>query len=186
MPCDEKHPVNPICHYGASKYSAEHYLYLYRFLYGIDYVILRYANVYGPRQDPRGEAGVISIFLDRIAKKQIPVINGDGTQTRDFVYVGDVAKANLLALEKNTEKMKSRIFNIGFGRETSVNEIYNEIKKATKANIDAKHGPAIPGEVYKIYLDCSLAKKELGWNAEIDIREGILKATEWFMQNPKQ
>ncbi|PIN86338.1 UDP-glucose 4-epimerase [Candidatus Woesearchaeota archaeon CG10_big_fil_rev_8_21_14_0_10_44_13] len=177
MPCDEKHPVHPICPYGASKYAAEQYFFLYNFLYRIDYTILRYANVYGPRQDPKGEAGVISIFLDRISKGQVPVINGDGRQTRDFVYVGDVARANLLALEKST---KSRIFNIGFGKETSVNQIYSEIKKATKSGIDARHGQAIPGEVYRIYLYAGLAKKELGWKPGVVLSEGIKKTAEWF------
>lgn len=177
MPCDEKHPVHPISHYGASKYAAEQYFFLYNFLYKLDYTILRYSNVYGPRQDPRGEAGVISIFLDRITKNQTPIINGDGNQTRDFIYVGDVAKANLLALEKNT---KSRIFNIGFGKETSVNDIFAEIKKAAKTKLKAKHGPAIPGEVYRIYLDHGLAGKELGWKPEVVLSEGIRKTVEWF------
>lgn len=182
MPCDEKHPIRPICPYGASKYAAEQYFYLYRFLYQLDYIILRYSNVYGPRQDPRGEAGAISIFLDRISKKQTPVINGDGTQTRDFVYVGDVARVNLIALEKNTENMKSRIFNIGFGKETSVNEVYEEIGKAAGSSIEAKHGPAIPGEVYRIYLNAGLAKKELGWEPKIGLSAGIKKTAEWFSE----
>lgn len=177
MPCDEKHPVHPISHYGASKYAAEQYFFLYNFLYKLDYTILRYSNVYGPRQDPKGEAGVISIFLDRITKNQTPIINGDGRQTRDFVYVGDVAKANLLALEKKT---KNRILNIGFGKETSVNDIFAEIKKATRTRIDAKHGPPIQGEVYRIYLKCSLSESELGWKPEIGLSEGIRKTVEWF------
>ncbi|MFC1729973.1 SDR family oxidoreductase [candidate division KSB1 bacterium] len=177
MPCDEKHPVNPISHYGASKFAAEHYFYLYNFLYKIDYIILRYSNVYGPRQDPKGEAGVVSIFIEKLMAGKIPTINGDGKQTRDFVFVGDVARANLLALEKNPE---NKVFNIGFGKETSVNEIYSEIEEATGSDIKAKHGPAIPGEVYKIYLECNLAKQELKWEPMVGIEEGIGRTTEWF------
>lgn len=177
IPCDEGHPVNPVSHYGVSKHSAEHYLFLYNSLYKLDYTILRYANVYGPRQDPKGEAGVISIFLGRIARGQAPTINGDGKQTRDFVYVEDVARANLLALERST---KSRIFNIGCSVETSVNEIYAEIKKAAGKDIEAKHGPAIPGEVFRISLNCKLAEKELGWKPAVSLKEGIARTAAWF------
>ncbi|MBU0536065.1 MAG: NAD-dependent epimerase/dehydratase family protein, partial [Nanoarchaeota archaeon] len=120
IPCNELHPVNPICHYGVSKHAAEHYFFLYKYLYRIDYVILRYSNVYGPRQDPKGEAGVISIFLDKIKNQEKPNIFGDGEQTRDYVYVSDVARENLLALESQSQ---TSIFNIGTGRETSVNQL---------------------------------------------------------------
>lgn len=176
MPCDEKHPVNPICHYGVSKHAAEHYFFLYNFLYGLDYVILRYANVYGPRQDPKGEAGVIAIFMGRIKEGKKPLIFGDGKKTRDYAFVSDVAMSNLLALEKKT---KSRIFNIGTGKETSVNEIYTLIKKASGTKIDAEHVDPVPGEVERIKLDCSLAKKELGWQPEVQIEEGIKRTFEW-------
>lgn len=181
MPCNEKHPVNPICHYGVSKHAAEHYFFLYKHLYGVDYTILRYSNVYGPRQDPKGEAGVISIFLGKIKSKDTPHIFGDGKQTRDYVYAGDVARANLLALERKT---KSKIFNIGTGKETSVNEIYSLIKSATKTKIEAVHTDPVPGEVRRVALDCSLAAKELGWKPEVDLAAGIKKTVEWF--NKKQ
>lgn len=178
MPCDEKHPVNPICHYGASKYSAEHFFYVYSYLYGLDYVILRYSNVYGPRQDPRGEAGVISIFLDKLLKGEQPKIFGDGEQTRDFVYVGDVAMANLLALEKNPS---SKIINIATEKRTSVNLIYNELKAILKSSISPVHTPPVPGEVRHISLAISLARAELGWKPSIEIKEGLKKTAEWFV-----
>ncbi|MFC1753815.1 NAD-dependent epimerase/dehydratase family protein, partial [Thermoproteota archaeon] len=177
LPCDEKHAVNPVSHYGVSKHAAEHYFFLYNYLYKIDYVILRYSNVYGPRQDPKGEAGVISIFLARINEDKKPQIFGDGEQTRDYVFVGDVARANLLALEKET---KSTIFNIGTGKETSVNELYALIKKATETEIIAEHTDPIPGEVQKISLDCSLVEKDLGWIPKVDIESGINQTVEWF------
>ncbi|MCX8147366.1 MAG: SDR family oxidoreductase [Candidatus Woesearchaeota archaeon] len=180
LPCDEKHPLNPICHYGVSKHSAEHYFYLYNFLYGIDYIILRYSNVYGPRQDPKGEAGVISIFLERIKNNKEPLIFGDGEQTRDYVYVEDVAYSNLIALEKDTKNAKHRIFNIGTGKETSVNEIFRLIKEETGTKINARHIEAVPGEVKRVCLDISLAKKELNWIPKTDLREGIRKTVGWF------
>ena len=179
LPCDEKHPAHPISHYGVSKYSAEHYIFLYRHLYGIDYTILRYSNVFGPRQDPKGEAGVVSIFIDKIKNREKPEIFGDGNQTRDYVFVGDVARANLLALEKDT---KSRIFNIGTGKETSVNNLYVLIKNATGTDMDAVNTAPIPGEIQRIKLDCSLAKAELGWMPEISVGEGIRRTVEWFSQ----
>ena len=177
LPCDEKHPVNPISHYGASKLAAEHYFFIYRLLYAIDYTILRYANVYGPRQDAKGEAGVISIFLQNIHDNKVMRINGDGKQTRDYVFVGDVVQANLLALAADTP---SRIFNIGTGKETDVNTIFSLIKKAAGTALSATHGPKIPGEVSKIALDASRAAKELGWIPKTSLSEGINKTVTWF------
>ncbi len=180
IPCSEGHPIMPISHYGVSKHCAEHYVFLYSHMYGIDFNILRYANVYGPRQDPFGEAGVVAIFLNKIINREKPQIFGDGEQTRDYVYVSDVAKANLLALEKST---KSRIFNIGTGKETSVNQIYSMLKKASGTDIEAVSTPAVAGEVSRISLECSRAEKELGWKPEVSIEEGIRKTSEWFMGN---
>src|SRR3990172_499833 len=125
LPCDEAHPVNPICQYGASKHTVEHYLYMYHEIYGLDYVVLRYPNVYGPRQDPRGEAGVVAIFTGQMLTDKEIVINGDGEQQRDFVYVGDCALANLLA---TTSENQNTIYNLGFGRPTSINDIFSALK----------------------------------------------------------
>ncbi|HII30059.1 UDP-glucose 4-epimerase [Candidatus Woesearchaeota archaeon CG08_land_8_20_14_0_20_47_9] len=182
LPCDELHPVSPICHYGVSKHTVEHYLYLYRHLYGLDYTILAYANVYGPRQDPKGEAGVVSIFISRLASGEQAVIFGSGRQTRDFVYVGDVADANILAMRKRT---RSRYFNIGTNCETSVNQIYREIASAMKSGLKPIHAPSVPGEIRRIRLDIRPAARELGWKPMTGLREGVGKTVAWYIDAHK-
>lgn len=177
LPCDEEHPVNPICPYGASKHTVEHYLYMYREMYGLEYVVLRYPNVYGPRQDPHGEAGVVAIFTGQMLNGEQVVINGDGLQERDFVYVEDCARANLLALE--TENANT-IYNLGFGRGTTVNEIFSILKPITGYRLDAVHGPAKLGETRRIYLDASKAWRLLGWQATIDLETGLQKTVDHF------
>jgi len=176
LPCNESHPIKPLCPYGISKHTAEYYVEFYSKLHGLDYNILAYSNVYGPRQDPEGEAGVISIFMGKILNNEKCEIFGDGEQTRDYVYVGDVAEANLLALEKET---KSKNFNIGTGKETSVNELFAKIKKVIGKG-EAVHVDPIPGEVRRIYLDISLAEKELGWQPRVDLDKGLKQTAEWF------
>lgn len=171
IPADENHPIRPMAPYGVSKHCLEHYIEYFHDIYGIDYTIFRYANVYGQRQDPLGEAGVIAIFAGRMAKGQTAVIFGNGKQTRDFVYVGDVVAANVLALEKGSKK----IYNIGTGKETSVNEIYACLKKLMNITNDAKYEPERPGEVFRIALDVSKAEKELGWTAQVSLEEGLIK-----------
>jgi UDP-glucose 4-epimerase len=153
----------PLSPYGISKRSVELYLFFYQETYGISFTSLRYANVYGPRQNPFGEAGVISIFLDKLKQQQQPVINGDGKQTRDYVFVGDVASANLLALQKRP----SGEFNIGTSIETDVNEIYALVREAAGASIDASHGPARAGEQQTSSLDYTKARDILGWEPQI-------------------
>jgi len=180
LPVDEKHPVMPLSPYGVSKYTVENYLYIYKKNFDLDYVSLRYSNVYGPRQDPFGEAGVIAIFINAFLNNKNPTINGDGKQTRDFVFVEDIAKANLLALEKDTD---SRVFNIGTGVETSVEELYNRLKKLLDSKLSPIYGEAIRGEVRKIYLDSDLARKELGWTPENTLDDGLEKTIEWFKSN---
>jgi UDP-glucose 4-epimerase len=179
LPCDEAHPVNPICPYGASKHTVEHYLYMYRENYDLDYVSLRYPNVYGPRQDPHGEAGVVAIFTGQMLNGEQVVINGDGEQERDFVYVGDCANANMLAL---TAKIGSSIFNLGSGRGTTVNEIYSNLKKITEYKKDAIHGPAKVGETRRIFLDATRVRQELGWVPRIELEEGLEKTVEFFKE----
>ncbi|MFV2044372.1 MAG: NAD-dependent epimerase/dehydratase family protein [Anaerolineales bacterium] len=172
LPCDENHPINPICQYGASKHTVEHYLYMYRENYGLEYTVLRYPNVYGPRQDPRGEAGVVAIFAGQMLAGEELVINGDGEQERDFVYVADCARANLLALVNGNG---SGIYNLGSGRGTTVNEIFEELKAITKYPQPAKYGPAKLGETRRIYLTAERAKQNLGWTPTTTLEEGLLK-----------
>ncbi|MFV2045308.1 MAG: NAD-dependent epimerase/dehydratase family protein [Anaerolineales bacterium] len=172
LPCDEAHPINPICQYGASKHTVEHYLYMYRENYDLDYTVLRYPNVYGPRQNPRGEAGVVAIFAGQMLVGDEVVINGDGEQERDFVYVADCARANLLALVNGNG---SGIYNLGSSRGTTVNEIFDGLKAITNYPRPAKYGPAKLGETRRIYLTAARAKKDLGWTPTTGLEEGLRK-----------
>lgn len=177
VPVREDHAINPLDPYGASKHTVEHYLFLYRHNYGLDYASLRYPNVYGPRQDPYGEAGVVAIFTGKMLAGQPCTINGDGTQQRDFVFVGDVARANLLAASNG-----SGIYNIGSGVGTDVNAVFVGLKQAAGYTQDALYGPAKLGEVYKIYLDASKARAELGWEATVSVADGLRRTVEYFQQ----
>ena len=176
LPADEKHPVSPLDPYGASKAAFEHYLPLYRTNYGLEFVVLRYANVYGPRQDPYGEAGVVAIFANEMLQREQPVINGSGEQERDFVYVSDVAQANLLALSKGD----GGFYNIGTGVGTSINAIFSRLKTATNYSASDVHGPPKAGEVFKIYLNADKARRELGWVPSIPLDEGLRRTVEYF------
>ena len=176
LPADEAHPINPLDPYGASKHHVEHYLYLYRVNHGFPYTILRYPNVYGPRQDPYGEAGVVAIFTRQMLRDEQAVINGSGEQERDFVYVDDIVEANLLAVERGD----GEIYNLGWGFGVSVNEIFARLKEITGYRRDAVHGPPKPGEVFKIYLDASKAQRELGWKPRIGLDEGLRRTVGYF------
>jgi UDP-glucose 4-epimerase len=177
LPCDENHPVNPICQYGASKHTVEHYLYMYKVNYGLDYTVLRYPNVYGPRQDPHGEAGVVAIFTGQMLRDEQVVINGDGEQERDFVYVEDCARANLLALQA---EQGLGILNLGSGQGTTVNEIYRRLRELTGYRREAVYGPPKLGETRRIYLDASKARRELDWQPRISLAEGLERTVEYF------
>jgi UDP-glucose 4-epimerase len=179
LPCDEEHPINPICPYGASKHTVEHYLYMYQEMYGLEYVVLRYPNVYGPRQDPHGEAGVVAIFTGQMLAGEKLVINGDGDQERDFVYVEDCARANLLALK--TENANA-VYNLGFGRGTTVNEIFSTLKPITGYPLEVVHGPAKLGETRRIFLDATKASQSLGWEPFTDLKAGLQKTVDYFKQ----
>jgi UDP-glucose 4-epimerase len=176
LPCDEKHPINPICQYGASKHTVEHYLYMYWVNYGLNYTVLRYPNVYGPRQDPSGEAGVVAIFTGQMLADEQVIVNGDGEQVRDFVYVSDCAYANLLALNAPAHG----IYNLGSGQGASVNRILATLKSATGYARDAVYGPAKVGETRRIYLDASLAARDLGWKPIVSLEEGLAHTVEYF------
>lgn len=177
LPCDETHPVNPICPYGASKHTVEHYLYMYYVNYGLKYTVLRYPNVFGPRQDPQGEAGVVAIFIGRMLKGRPVTIYGDGEQTRDFVYVSDCARANDLAL---TVDHQPGIYNLGWGHPTSINKIASVLSNIMGCTIPVQYGPAKIGETRHIYLDASKAKKDLGWSPTITLEEGLKKTVDYF------
>lgn len=179
LPCDENHPINPICQYGASKHTVEHYLYMYREMYGLNYVVLRYPNVFGPRQDPHGEAGVVAIFTGKMLAGEQAVVNGDGEQSRDFVYVGDCAAANVLAL--STDKSNT-IYNLGSGYGNSVNEIFDTLKMITGYSLPRIHGPAKLGETRHIYLDASKARAELGWEPTVSLEEGLEQTVMYFRE----
>jgi len=176
LPVAEDHPIHPMDPYGAGKHHVEHYLELYSVNFGIKFTVLRYPNVYGPRQDPNGEAGVVAIFTGQMLRGRQPVINGSGDQERDFVHVTDVARANLLALESGD----GEILNIGCGRGTSVNTIFSVLAGLTGYRGAAAHGPAKKGEVYKIYLNAERARRLLGWSPQIPLEEGLASTVRYF------
>jgi UDP-glucose 4-epimerase len=168
-PVTEEHPIKPLSPYGLSKRVGELYIDLYRRTAGLHATILRYANAFGPRQDPHGEAGVIAIFTGRLLRGEECTIDGDGEQMKDYVYVGDIARANLLALTKGD----GEAFNIGTGKGTSVNTIFRTLKAATGATRDARNGPPRPGDVRDIWLECAKARAGLGWEPNVSFEEGI-------------
>ena len=213
FPISEDYPFRPQSPYGISKVAIEYYLDFYKKNYNLDYVSLRYGNVYGPRQDPYGEAGVIAIFIEKMLKGEIPTINGDGEYIRDYIYVEDVAQANLLALqnmvksskvvreiEKAKEKAKEKEkvaeikaksepeielngFNLGIERGVSVNEIFYILKEIIKFPHPAHYGPPRAGDLRKNILDCHLIKDVLGWQPQFDFSAGLEKTVRWFKEN---
>ena len=180
LPATEDHPVNPEAPYGASKHTVEHYLYLWKLLHGLDYTVRRYPNVYGPRQNPHGEAGVNAIFIGLMLEGRRPRIFGDGNAVRDYLYVSDVVDANVLALENASGEMA----NLGTGVGTSVNDIVRELNAILSTKLDAIHDPPRPGEVQRIYLDASRAKRVLGWTPKVTFSEGLRRTVEWSRANP--
>lgn len=176
VPVREDHPINPLDPYGASKHHVEHYLELYRLNFGVEYTILRYPNVYGPRQDPHGEAGVVAIFTGQMLGDGHPVINGTGEQQRDFVHVSDVAAANVAALERGDGK----IFNIGSGHGTSVNTVFRHLADLTGYAEEPQHGPAKAGEVSQIFLNAERAREVLGWKVQMPLKEGLASTVDFF------
>lgn len=169
VPARETDPPRPESPYGIAKLSVEHYLHFYHREHGIVPICLRYANVYGPRQNTLGEAGVVAIFTEKFLAGVQPVINGDGLQTRDFTYVGDIAAANLLALSYS----QAGIFNIGTGLETDILTIYQHLQKLSGSSLGPEHGPAKPGEQRRSALNCDLAREELGWRPKTSLEEGL-------------
>ncbi|MGE5796838.1 MAG: NAD-dependent epimerase/dehydratase family protein [Ignavibacteria bacterium] len=179
FPADEHHPTNPLSPYGISKLSVEKYLYFYKVQYNLNYTILRYANIYGPRQNPFGEAGVVAIFSSKLIKGEQPVINGTGEQTRDYVFVGDVVQANLITLNDK----ESDIYNIGTGQETNVNQLFGLLNKIIGKNKEEKHGPAAPGEQMRSVITSDKIFKKFGWRPSASLEEGLKKTVEFFAKN---
>ena len=177
MPCDEKHPINPLSPYALSKHVAEEYLEVYHNIYRLNYVALRYGNVYGPRQDPHGEAGVVAIFAMAMLEGKQPRIYGIGDQERDFVLVDDVVDANILAIKRGQGG-----YNIGTGHGTSVNAVFELLKGIIKYRWSPVYGPARPGEVFKISLDSSKFENEFGWTPKVSLEEGMTRTVEYFRE----
>lgn len=178
MPITETHSIHPLTPYGASKYTGEMYLYLYNKSYGLNYTSLRYANIYGPRQNPKLEGGVISIFVDKLLEDKPPTIFGDGTITRDFCYVDDVVDANILAMEKG----KPEGYNVGTGIETNIKNLFEVIKNAVNSNLEPIYGPPRQGDCKRSVFDISKIKKDLGWEPKTSIDKGIKKTINWVKE----
>jgi UDP-glucose 4-epimerase len=176
LPTPETHRCVPASAYGAAKLAGESYGGVFAAVHGLEFVALRYANVYGPRQDPHGEAGVVAIFAEHLLAGRDVVINGDGRQTRDYVHVDDVVAANLRAAQ--TSNLGA--FNIGTGVECGVNELYAHLARASGTSRAPQHGPAMPGEQRRSALDVSRAAELLDWRPRIDLADGLSQTIAWF------
>ncbi len=175
---DENHPVNPMSHYGISKHTPEHYFRIYKELYGLKYTCLRYANVYGIRQDPKGEGGVVSVFVDKMLKKERPSIFGDGSATRDYVYVADIVQANILALTKGDNE----IINIGTGVPVSVRELFDVMNEIVGNHIEPIMAPARAGDILHSYYDITKARTVLGFEPKYLLADGLQKTVEYYRE----
>lgn len=181
FPAPETHKTEPVSPYGVAKLASERYLFFYSVAYGISYAALRYANVYGPRQNPHGEAGVIAIFAEKLLRGDEPIINGDGTQTRDYVFIGDLVRANVMALTAEF----SGALNLGTGVETDVNAIYHQLRALCGSPAPERHGPAKPGEQQRSAIDSTLARRVLGWRPDVGLEEGLRKTVAFFRDRPQ-
>jgi UDP-glucose 4-epimerase len=181
IPTPEDYPTLPVSPYGASKLGAEVYLRTFHAVHGLSYAALRYANVYGPRQDPHGEAGVVAIFARRLLSGEPARINGDGKQTRDFVYVGDIAEANARALTSDAVGS----FNVGTGVETDINTIFQLLKRLSGNNQVEMHGPPMPGEQRRSVVDARKIEKVLGWRPRTSLEAGLDATVRYFRQESK-
>ena len=179
LPIDEDHPVNPTSPYGISKHTVEHYLFNYRVLYGLEYVVLRYGNVYGPRQSSKGEAGVVAIFCEQLLAKQTPKLYGNGKKTRDYIYVGDVADANAQALERGN----GEIFNIAFGQPTTDREIFDAVNKVLAIEpLEPIYAEKRPGEADHCHLKINKAKQQLNWAPRVALAKGLQLTATFFRE----
>ena len=176
IPTPETQECKPESPYGTAKLCGETYAGLFARMHGLESVALRYGNVYGPRQDPHGEAGVVAIFAMRLIRGEEPVINGDGSQTRDYVYVDDVVSANIRAIEVAA----APAINVGTGLETDVNEIFHSLRDLAGSNAEERHGPAKPGEQRRSCLDITRARELLGWQPQVDLQTGLARTLDFF------
>jgi len=180
LPAPEEHPVNPEAPYGASKHTVEHYLYIWKLLHGLDYTVLRYPNVYGPRQNPHGEAGVNAIFIGLMLEGKRPRIFGTGEQVRDYLYVSDVVAANEIALARGS----GETVNLGTGVGTSVLDIVRELNRILGTRIEPIFEAPRPGEIQRIYLDAARARRVLGWEPQVSFADGLARTVEWSRTTP--
>ena len=176
FPAPESHPTRPLSPYGISKLTGEHYLAYYQRISGMQYVILRYSNVYGPRQDPEGEAGVVAIFTQKMLNGEQPIINGNGRQTRDFIFVDDVVEANLAVMGQEIQGT----YNVGTARETSINDLFRILSELTGCGWKGVHGPAKKGEQARSVIDPSRLRHDLGWEPRTAIEDGLKRVVEFF------
>jgi len=175
-PVDENHPVAPISYYGISKHTVEHYLHLSHLQHSLSYVVLRYSNVYGPRQNTKGEAGVVAIFNRQMLHGERPTIFGEGDKTRDYVYIADVVMANLLTIEKSM----NGVYNISTGLETSDKEMFDLLAGLTGYQDNPHYAPVRKGEIYRISLDSSKARKEISWQPQFMLVEGLRETVNYY------
>lgn len=176
LPIDEEHPLNMISGYGVSKHTVEHYLAVYKALYNLDYVALRYSNVYGPRQDSTGEGGVVAIFSEQLLRGEIPTIFGDGKQIRDFVYVKDVAAANIAAINSNA----CGIYNVCTGEQVSVLDLLSTFNSLMNCDIKPNFAPPREGDILKSYMTYEKIKKELNWTPKFSLEQGLRETIAYY------
>jgi UDP-glucose 4-epimerase len=176
FPAPETHPLHPVSPYGISKLSGEHYLYYYQRVAGLRYVALRYANVYGPRQDPFGEAGVVAIFSQKTLMNDQPIINGNGKQTRDYIFVEDVVESNMAVLEDGVQG----VYNVGTGQETSVNQLFRHLAEITGSKSKEVYGPEKRGEQLRSVLDYTKLKKATDWEPKVQLPDGLKVTADYF------
>lgn len=183
IPMTEKHPIQPKSGYGLSKYTVENYVKFYSETYGLPYTVFRYGNVYGPRQNPKGEAGVIAIFAEQFLTGVRPTIFGDGTKTRDYIYVADIVKANLFAMKSIGD---NEMFNLASGDETTDFEVFEFVRKASDSTVTPFFSPRRPGEADRVALDCSKAATLLGWSPDVSMSDGVNNTvTHYIKRYPK-
>ncbi len=181
FPIDENHPIDPLAHYGVSKHTVEHYLEVYRKIYGLKYTSLRLSNVYGPRQNPKGEGGVIAIFVYYLLNGKKPPIYGNGEQTRDFVFVNDVVDSITASMKKGD----GDFLNISTAKEVSINSLFELVKKCTNSKLTAEKLPSRPGDIKRSVLSNKKAQKILGWSPKTSLDQGIKKTVEWYIALPR-